>query len=281
MSQSPKEPFVCPQGLAFLKLVSDQEDACEALSRQRLPDLGTKAPLCLEHLGTVLSLLDRVASCFWGCRGGDHLVEYLAGRVCSPSRAALKLLLFGFYDESLSLTRSVGEVTNLLFLFNQDAAALAGWQGPTKKQRRDNFSPVKVRIRLESLGAPVLIDETRYSELCEVATHVTPQTKPQAHNPLGMPFAGSGFQEAGLIVALNELALATGLALISLPKILSYDDARRKEIKEAVLALRTSVGRTNVLTVKDQLAEMRRDFAEALKQADESGQECPGDDAGG
>jgi hypothetical protein len=268
---------VCPQGLAFLKLVSDQEDACEEISRQRLPGLGTKAPQCFEHLGTVLSLLDRVASCFWVCRGGDHLVEYLAGRVCSSSRAALRLLLFGFYDESLSLTRSIGEVTNLLFLFNQNPAALAEWQGSTKKQRKDNFSPFKVRIRLESMGAPVLIDETRYSELCEVATHVTPQTKPQAHNPLGIPVAGSEFQEAGLIVALNELALATSLALVSLPKVLSYDDTKRKELKEAAFALLNSVGGTNVLTVKDQLAEMRRGFEEALRQADDSSQEGPGD----
>jgi hypothetical protein len=270
--QSPEVSFISPQGLDFLKLVADQEDACEALSRERLLGLGKKAPLCFEHLGTVLSLLDRVASCFWVCRGGDHLVEYLAGRVCSSARASLRLLLFGFFDESLSLTRSIGEVTNLLFLFSQDGTALTEWQGSTKRQRKDNFSPVKVRIRLESQAAPVLIDETRYSELCEVATHVTPQTRPQAHNPLGMPFAGSQFQEAGFIVALNELALATGLALISLPKILSYDETRRKEIKEAVLVLLDSIGGTNVLTVKDQLAEIRQNFHDALQESGEHSQ---------
>ncbi len=267
MSQSSAVPFACPQGLAFLKLVTDQEDACEALSRQRLPGLGAKVPLCFEHLGTVLSFPDRVASCFWGCRGGDHLVEYLAGRVCSSSRAAIRLLLFGFYDESLSLTRSIGEVTNLLFLFNQDPAALPEWQGCNKKQRKDNFGPYKVRIRLESMGLPVLIDEARYGELCEIATHVTPQTKPQAHNPLGMPFAGSEFQEPGLIVALNELSLATSLALICLPKLLSYNDARRKEIKETVLTLLNSVGGTNILTVKDQLAEMMRGVSRPRQKA--------------
>ena len=48
-----------------------------------------KAPRCLESLGTVLSLLDRASSCYWGCRGGDHVIEYFAGRVASSSRAAL------------------------------------------------------------------------------------------------------------------------------------------------------------------------------------------------
>jgi hypothetical protein len=265
--QSPEVPFKRPQGIDFLNLVADQEDACESHSRGRLPTLGTKAPLCFERLGTVLSLLDGLASCFWVCRGGDHLVEYLAGRIASSARAALRLLLFGFYDESLSLTRSIGEVTNLLFLFNQDGTSLTEWQASTKTQRKERFSPFKVRIRLESLGAPVLIDEKRYGELCEVATHVTPQTKPQVHNPLGMPFIGSQFQEAGLIVALNELAFATGLALISLPKILSYDDTRRKEIKEAGFALVDSIGAANVLTVKQYYAEVTHNLRDALQDA--------------
>jgi hypothetical protein len=37
--------------------------------------MGEKAPVCLERLGTIFSLLDRMASCWWVCRKGDHLVE--------------------------------------------------------------------------------------------------------------------------------------------------------------------------------------------------------------
>lgn len=256
MSQPSERTFMCPEGLDFLKLVSEQENACEAEARRRIPDLGNKAPVCLQHLGTVLSVLDRAASCFWGCRGGDHVIEYLAGRVCSCSRAALRLLLSGFYDESLSLTRCIGEIANLLFLFNQDAAALALWKQSTKKQRKDQFSPVKVRIRLETMKLPALIDEARYGELCERATHPTPQTKPQAYNPLGMPSAGAQFQEAGLIVALNEVAGATALALVPLPKLLGYEDQRRSEIKQVGLNLLRSVGALDVLNVKELFAEM-------------------------
>src|SRR5208282_3249758 len=105
---------------------------------------------------------------------------------------------------------------------------------------------------------PPLIDQTRYGELCELATHPTPQTKPQAHNLLGMPFIGAEFQEAGLLVALNELAAATALALVPLPKLLGYVDQGRTEIKEAAFALLRSVGALNVLNVKDKFAEMWR-----------------------
>jgi hypothetical protein len=262
MSQPSERPVVCPEGLDFLKLVSEQEDLCEATTRQRIPAMGEKAPVCLRNLGTVLSLLDRVASCFWGCRGGDHVIEYLAGRVCSSSRAALRLLLFGFYDESLLITRSIGEIVNLLWLFNQDAAALSQWQQLAERQRKEQFSPMKVRLRLETLKVPVPIDETRYRELCEVATHPTPHTKPQAYNPLEMPVIGATFQEGGVIIALNELAAATALALVPLPKLLRYDDQRRNEIKNAGVTLLRAVGALNIVNAKDKFAEMWRQTEE-------------------
>ena len=93
------EQAAVPEGLSFLNLVWDQEDSCETETDSRIPNMGVKAPKCLEHIGTVLSLLDRMASCWWVCRGGDHLIEYLCGRVASNARAALRLLRFGFYDE--------------------------------------------------------------------------------------------------------------------------------------------------------------------------------------
>lgn len=250
----------CPEGLEFLKLAAEQEDACEKHSRTRLLKMGQKAPECLENLGTVLSLLDRVASCFWGCRGGDHLVEYLAGRVSASARSSLRLLYFGFYDESLSITRGIGEAANLLFLFMKDIQIFEEWRLSSKKERLSNFSPVKVRLHLERLGLPVPIDEARYSQLCEIATHVTPQTKPQAHNPpLGMPLIGGYFQEGGGLVALNELAAATSLATIALPKLLNLQEDKQKRICEVCLVLLKSVGGVNVLTVKDMWQKVLND----------------------
>ena len=76
-----------PAGRDFLLLVRIQEDTCEALSWERLPRMGKKTPECLERVGDVLSLLDRMASCWWKCARNDHVVEYLCGR--SAQEAAI------------------------------------------------------------------------------------------------------------------------------------------------------------------------------------------------
>ena len=186
MSTDSKRSFVVPEEMDFLDLVWGQEDECEAATDRLIPSLGKKAPACLNHLGTVLSLLDRMASCWWACRGGDHLVEYLCGRVASNARAALRMMRFGFYDEALVLCRSIGEVSNLLQLFAVDSGTLADWKAATRKERMTNFGPMRVRKRLEDLFEP-LIKEERYRLLSEQSAHVVPNTRPQSHNVIGPP----------------------------------------------------------------------------------------------
>jgi hypothetical protein len=252
----PENEFVCPVGMDFLKLVAEQEDQCEKETREGLPQVGKRVPAMMHNLGTVLSFVDRISGCFWGCKGGDHVVEYAAGRVGSTARAALRLILFGFYDEALSLTRSIGEIANLFLLCSQDTAAYAEWLASTKQERIRNFRPVRVRERLEGKDLRAFIDEARYRQMCEVGTHVTPQTKPQAHNILGMPCAGAMFQTAGVIVALNELGLATACATVTIPKLLGYDDARRREIRDACLSLIDSLGGLHILNVDEMFAEL-------------------------
>ena len=64
--------------------------------------MGKKAPECPSTFGTVLSLLDRVGSCFWQCPGGGHkahMIQYMAARASSFARAAFRLRKLGFYDE--------------------------------------------------------------------------------------------------------------------------------------------------------------------------------------
>ncbi len=195
-----------PIGMEFLTLTWDQENRCEAETDKWLPEAGVKAPKCLDALGTVLSLADRLASCWWGCRGGDHVEEYLVGRAVSNCRAALRLLRFGFYDEALSMIRSIGENANLLSLFLESKEYREDWRTATGSQRRREFSPVKARMKLAELRALTPMDEEKYRRLCEPFVHPSPQSLPQAHNVLGLPSLGGLFQEAGVLVVLNELA---------------------------------------------------------------------------
>src|SRR5258706_6370234 len=100
-----------PEGADFLRAVLGITATCE---RSRDDYLASKSPegsiTTHEHLGTVLSLLDRASSCWWGCRKGDHVAEALVARANSYGLCAFKLARAGFYDEATSLARTIGEM---------------------------------------------------------------------------------------------------------------------------------------------------------------------------
>jgi hypothetical protein len=254
-----RDAFI-PLGTDFLNLVRDHEDKCEISTRQRISELGDKAPKCLTSLGTVLSLLNRASSCFWGCRGGDHVIEYFAGRVASSSRATLRLLHFAFYDEALSLVRSIGETANLLLLFAKDDGSFEKWQNATKKDRDKTFRPVHVRERLEELKIPLMIDQDRYSRLCELAVHVTPSIRPQGYNILQIPTSGGYQQDEGILLVLNELGIAMSHATVPLPKLLGYDNIRRQEFMNASADLLCNIGGIDIKGLDEYRARVLNDL---------------------
>ena len=248
-----------PEGEDFLKLVWDREDTFESETDERIPTLGGKISACLEHLGTVLSLLDRMASCWWVCRQGDHRLEALCGRAASNTYAALRLLRFGFYDEALVLCRGLGEVANLMCLFVCDRDSFEEWKASCPRKIRRDFSPVKVRLRMENLSKPPFINEERYRLLSERAAHVHPGTKPQSHNIWGLSFARAQIQDEGFIVCLNELALSLGLITGFGANMLDLDEAIRKRIMLCAASLLEQIDGPTITEIE----EYRR---EALKR---------------
>lgn len=206
-----KDDVEIPEGEDYLQFLWSLEDKCQLQTDRRMPELGKKAPECWKHLGTVLSLLDRMASCWWKCRGGDHKIEYLCGRAASSAGAVVRLIRHGYYDEALVLSRGLGEIANLMHLFSIDARSLDEWTNAAPLTVRREFSPVKVRRRLESLSTTPLIKEDRYSLLSTRAVHVHPDTTPQNHNVLGIPVLGAQLQDEGILVCVNEIALPLGI----------------------------------------------------------------------
>ena len=239
-----------PLGKRFLALLQKQEERCLVATDNGLVILGKTVPATVEHLGTVLSLLDRVGSCFWGCHGGDHVAEFIGARCCSTARAALRLLRHGYYDESLSLTRSLAEAANLLFLFKTDKLAFADWRTADHKKRRSEFSPVRVRLRLEQLGSPAPADADRYSEYCEIGTHITPAVSPQAHGAGGINTMGGYYQPSGALLALNELAGMLGCAAAGVASLVELPTEIRKQLLHASVDLLRNVGGVSVHSVK-------------------------------
>lgn len=233
-----------PEGIGFLKWMLQLENICAMRTHQMSQDFGKKAPLCHENLGNLLSLLYREACCDYGCAGGDHFGENMTGRVVSHALGSYRLLCAGYYDESLALSRNIGEIANLFWWFLFCPSDLETWRKSDRKARRRKFSPPQVRFALEKKGIPVPIDNKRYSSLCEVAVHITPQTTPQGHNLQGRPSLGAWLQPDSFLASLNELAAATGVcggALAFLP-LLTLDENRKHSLAKASAALLEAVG---------------------------------------
>jgi hypothetical protein len=176
---------------AFLELTQELADASSKRSDKFCAEAGKSLPHTLDAIGTVLSMLYRLACCNYGCRGGDHQTEWLAGKFVSQAVSTHRLIRAAQYDEALMLIRGMGEIANLLCLFYEDRGELAAWKTADKKARLNNFGPAAVRRRLEalsSLGPP--IDADRYSALCEIATHPTPGLAPGHYSGSGRPVLG-------------------------------------------------------------------------------------------
>ena len=221
-----------------------------------IPDMGVSMPACYAQFGKLLNVLDAVASCRWHCDGGDHLVQYLIGRCVSNARASHSLLMIGMYDESLALTRSIGELANLLLLFGYDRAAFAQWRAADRKERLRLFQPRHVRDELEKRQIPVGIDRERYAALSEIGVHATPETKPNAHNPGRKANLGGRQQLLGAMICMNELAYSLGLAGAAAGSTLVSDPRGKAELRSESVALIRSIGGATILNRDELLTEL-------------------------
>jgi len=224
-----------PSGRDFLEKIQEIADiASKEADKNVLEEGGKSVPAVLDKLGDMLSLLYGLACCHWGCKGSDHQIEWLLGRVVNQAQSAHRLMRCGFYDEAVTLIRGVGEVANLFWLFERDQTQLASWKAADRKARLSNFGPVHVRRALEAMGVPSPIDDDRYRALCEVGTHPVPAFKPGHYSGGGPPVLGMYFQFAGYAMCLNELgyAIAVCVPVISLVDI---DTKLKKQVKDASL----------------------------------------------
>lgn len=230
-----------PRGSAFLSTVATVERHCGEQTLEQSPELGVSTPACVECLGTVLSMLYEEACCFHGCLGGDHLNERLTARIVTNALSSLRLANLGYYDESLALTRNLGELANLLFLFAAEPPLVAAWRAADDKQRKRDFSPVRVRLKLEEKGLRPPVDESRYSLLCEVGVHVHPSVSPQSYNDHGRATLGAQFQVEGYMCTLNELCIAVAEAAACVSTFPGHPE-RRMSLRAAAEVLLNAVG---------------------------------------
>ena len=122
-------------GAEFLKRAQDIADQTSRGTDKFCVEAGESLPQTMEALGSVLSILYRLASCHYGCRGGDHQVEWLAGKFVSQAISAHRLVRAAQYDEALLLVRGMMEITNLLWLFQGNRSELTSWKAADRRIR--------------------------------------------------------------------------------------------------------------------------------------------------
>lgn len=215
---------------------------------------GKQHPKTIEKLGDALSLIYRSACCYWGCVGGDHLIERLLGKVANQAISSFKLYRMCYYDESLMVTRGIGEIANLLHLFIQFPEKIEDWKTQNDRDRYVNFSPSKVRKLLEQKMNFVPIDKKRYGKLCEVGTHPNPNEIPGHYTGTEIPILGMVLQPVGAYVTISELGYATGLVLVTIPKLLESLDAELKQkMKNTGIELIRNLGGFNIVNYHENL----------------------------
>jgi hypothetical protein len=233
--------------LRFLELIRTLEKQSVTATWNGLPQLGAKLPTAVEELGTVLSYLDRIASCYWGCSDDDHRLQYLIGRTTTLTHSALLLASSGHYDEALVLIRVLGETTNLLGLFVADESALKNWKELNGKRRWQNFRPAKVRQRLKELEYPVVMDADRYGALSSMSVHAGPDFMPNAQNDEGRATLAPKFEVAGLMICVNELARCMALLSVFATALVDCPRTVKKQTRAAGAKLAKNVGGIDVM----------------------------------
>ena len=106
-----------------------------------------------------------------------------------------------------------------------------------------NLSPSKIRKRIVAQGKIPAITSTRYAALCEVNTHPVPNLRPQRFNHAGRSMTGEIYlREAGILIVVNEMAIAPALLVILAAKICKVPKEPFNQIKETCVMCLESAG---------------------------------------
>jgi hypothetical protein len=220
-----------PSGLEHIDLINSYAEKVKLISDVSQAEVKDS----LEIIGASLSILYKVGTCHRKCFGGSHILEALSGRAYNLSCSALILIFRGFYDEALNLTRSLGEIGNLVSLSVVDKNALSKWISSDARTRLREFSPAKIREIVHSNDASMLcVDKDWYSSFCEKYTHVHAGTKPNMHNQNKEAYVGGRFQMDGLIFSIGELFKVTTHIAALISKYAELDDLFDELFKQLI-----------------------------------------------
>ncbi len=171
--------------------------------------------------------MDGIASCRWGCRGGDHEEEHLLGRISANASAALLLVRRGYIDPASGVFRQLAETMNLLDLFTHSTKDHEDWLSSDERGRKDRYTAFNVRLKLERLGVGPVMGEDGYQVLSRYGTHPGPGTEPRPHDSPDEPTVGTAYRPAVGLSFTVAVATAVVGALIFGSDLVSRTNVKR------------------------------------------------------
>lgn len=101
-------------------------------------------------------------------------IQYIGARLFNSMVTAIKLMLSGYYQNSVMLQRDIVEIGFLLDYFLSDKSKINEWKNSSTKERMNKFSPATVRKALDDRdGFEGKKRQEVYKLMSEVATHPT------------------------------------------------------------------------------------------------------------
>ena len=220
-------------------------------------DIENKSFQTYETVGDLMGILYKLSTCGYGCRGGSHTIEYISGRAYNLSISALKLLRIGFYDEALSLIRSISEIINLFCLFRIDTSSYEDWLKCSTKDRIYKYTPSKVRKKLTDLNVTAPVSFEYYSKLCETGVHVTPETKPSGYNEHSLALVGGFVIEHAPSAILNDLANNIFFLILMASSCILPKD-KFMELTEVLKTYENKIGGLNIENLEEHIAKVKK-----------------------
>ena len=235
MNENPDRPV----GRAYLEDVRNLERNREVLFEEWLAsDVTVDAPDILEAIGTALEFLDTIQTCPFGCQlnDGSHLELHFLARANSNAKAAMRILLTGYFAEASALIRSLSEIDDLLRLFLLSRESFEKFRNASEGVRGGQFGPAQVRhqlnVHLEG-NFPVESNREYYQLLSRSFAHFF-STGNYSHNASEMcaDAGGLGLESVGrpemmaTLMALNLIANSVSTALLFAVPILDSNERR-------------------------------------------------------
>ena len=153
--------------------------------------------------------------CSWGCEdsGVDHLEKHIIARTSSNARVAIRLSMSGYLSEAFAITRSMGEIANLMHLFMASEDSLEMYRNASASGRNKHFSAGKVREKLDNLEAGSFMDQGLYKNLSRAFVHTSANWSPLSYSVSDAPETRRQDELEGILTILMAVANWVSTAL--------------------------------------------------------------------